>query len=47
MDELVEEAGLANRGFPNDRHHLTVPHPGLLQGLVQGREFRLQSHKGG
>ena len=47
MGELVEEAGLAHPGFPDDRHHLAVPGPGLLQGLVQGREFRLPPHKGG
>ena len=46
MGELVEEAGLAHPGFPDDRHHLAVPRPGLLQGLVQGREFRLPPHEG-
>ena len=47
MDELVDEAGLPHSGFPNDRHHLAVPGPGLLHGLVHGLEFRLPSHEGG
>ena len=38
---------LPDPGLPDDRHHLAVPGPGLLQGLVQGREFRLPPHKGG
>ena len=46
MGELVEEAGLAHPGFPDDCHHLAMPGPGLLQGLVQGCEFRLPPHKG-
>jgi hypothetical protein len=34
MGELVEEAGLPNRGFPDNCHHLAMPRPGPLQGLV-------------
>ena len=46
MRELVEEAGFPDPWLPDDRHHLAVPGPGLLQSLVQGRQFRLPPHKG-
>ncbi len=47
LGELTEEAGLPHPGLPDDRHHLAVPRPCPLQGLVQGREFRLPPHEGG
>jgi len=47
MGELVEEAGLPDPRFSDDRHYLAVPGPGLFQGLVQGRELRLPPHEGG
>ena len=46
MGELVEEAGFPDPRFPDDCHHLAVPGLGLLQGFVQGRQFRLPPHKG-
>ena len=46
LGELVEETGLADPRFPDDRHHLAVPSPSLFQRLVQGRELRLPPHKG-
>jgi hypothetical protein len=47
MSELVEEAGFSDSRIADDRHYLTVPRPGLLQSLVQGRQFRLPPHEGG
>jgi hypothetical protein len=46
MRELVEEAGFSDARLPDDRHHLAVPGPGLLQGFVQSPQFRLPPHEG-
>jgi hypothetical protein len=47
MGELVEEAGFADSGFPDDRHHLAMAGPRLRQCLVQGLKLRLPPHEGG
>src|SRR5262245_17095793 len=47
VGELPEEAGFAHAGLADDGHHLAVTGTGLLQGLAQGLDLSLPSHKGG
>ena len=45
VDDFVDEAGFPYAGLTDDGHHLPLPRPGPLQGLLQGRQLRLPSHK--
>src|SRR5262249_14754549 len=47
MDTLVHQARLPHPGLADDRHHLPMADSRTLQGLAQGRHFRVPAHKAG
>jgi len=47
MHELIDEPRLPHAGLGDQGHHLAMPCPGLLQGLLQGQQLRLPSHEAG
>ena len=47
VDELIHQARFPHAGFPNYGHHLAMPRPGLLQGLLQGRQLLLPPYETG
>jgi hypothetical protein len=41
VDELVDQARLPHARLADYSHHLAMPRPGPLQGLLQGRQLLL------